>query len=666
MAADFSGYATKAGLKCADGRTITAEAFKHMDGQTVPLVWQHAHGDAKNILGHAILKARKDGMYAEGFFNETESGKNAKLLVQHKDITNLSIYANKLLEQGKTVLHGVIREVSLVLSGANPGALIDFVQLQHGDDGEIEQLTDEAIIHTGLEIEVDSPEDDSSTEDADPETEEDEKVEHADADATIQDIYDSMDPDQKRVTALMVGQALESVAAEHSDSTDEDALTHQKEETVVHNNVFDKDTDKDADGTELRHMVTQDDMKGIVQSAIRGGSLRGAVEEYAIAHGITNIEVLFPDARSLEDRPEFNKRRTEWVSGVLRDTRHSPFSRVKSIVADLTFEEARAKGYIKGNLKIEEWFGVSKRVTSPTTVYKKQELDRDDVLDITDFDVIVWLKMEMRMMLDEEIARAILISDGRDISNPDKIKDPIGAADGVGIRSILNDHELYVTTVYVNVDDANSTYDEVIDAVMDGMEFFKGTGTPDFYTTIKERNKFLKAKDEMGRRLYQNVGEVASALGVNSVICVEPMNDLTDVVGIIVNLADYNVGTDKGGEINTFDDFDIDYNKQKYLIETRLSGALTKIKSALVIRKTASANVLVDPNTPGFVATTGVITIPTQTGVVYKNAAGTTLTAGAQTALAAGASLVVNAFPASGYYFANNQEDSWTFKRNAA
>lgn len=659
MAADFSGYATKAGLKCSDGRTITAEAFKHMDGMTVPLVWQHGHSEPTNVLGHGILEARPDGMYVRGFFNNTKSGQHAKEFVQHKDITNLSIYANKLVETGKTVLHGFIREVSLVLSGANPGALIDYVQVAHGD-GEYDLLNDEAVIHTGLEIELEPEE---------PETEEEVveevAVEHA-ADDTLQDVYDSLTADQKNVVHYMIGQALESVAA-HSDSTqNEDTLTHQKEETVVHN-VFDNaDGSKTGEG-ELRHTLTAADVKGIVQSAIKGGgSLKHAVEDYALAHNIDNIEILFPDARTLQDRPEFNKRRTEWVASVLSDTNHSPFSRVKSLVADLTFEDARAKGYIKGTLKKEEFFGVSKRVTSPTTVYKKQKLDRDDVLDITDFDVVAWLKMEMRLMLDEEIARAILISDGRDISNEDKIKDPIGAADGIGIRSILNDHELYVTTVRVNVDDVNSSYDEAIDAVMDGMEYYKGTGTPDFYTTIKHLNKFLQAKDEMGRRLYPTKADVAAALGVRNVIAVEVMNDVPNLIGIIVNLQDYNVGTDRGGEVSMFDDFDIDYNQQKYLIETRLSGALTKIKSALVVMKTASTDVLVVPTTPTFVPATGVITIPTKTGVVYKNAAGTTLTAGAQTALAAGASLTVNAFPASGYYFGTSEGDSWTFTRDEA
>jgi len=671
MEADFSGYATKAGLKCTDGRTITPKAFEHMDGMKVPLVWQHIHGKVENVLGHAVLEARPDGVYAYGYFNETQGGKTAKLMVQHEDINAMSIYANSLMEKSKQVLHGMIREVSLVLSGANPGALIDQVRLAHADGSDPDILDDEAIIYTGLTIEhAEEPEPEEE-----PEEEDEDDLEHAAENATIKDIYDGMTEEEKQVVHYMIGTALESASsAEHSSITPDSDTENDAEEPLAHQegtpmNVFEtnsKTKPASAAGGELRHAMTPDDVKGIIQSAIRGGSLRDAVGDYAIAHGITNIDLLFPDAQTLNDRPEFNKRRTEWVGTVLSETRHSPFSRVKSIVADLTFDEARAKGYVKGTLKKEEWFGVSKRVTSPTTVYKKQALDRDDVVDITDFDVIAWLKQEMRMMLEEEVARAILISDGRDISNEDKIKDPIGAADGIGIRSILNDHELYVTTLNVNIDDANSTYDEVIDAVMDGMEYYKGTGTPDFFTTIRELNKFLKAKDTQGRRLYPTKADVASALGVNRIVLVEPMNDLTDVVGIIVNLADYNVGTDKGGEVSMFDDFDIDYNKQKYLIETRLSGALVKVKSALVIRKTASANVLVVPQSPTFVTATGVTTIPAQTGIVWKNGVtNATLTAGAQSALASGASLTVVATPAAGYYLSTNDDnvDSWTFKR---
>jgi hypothetical protein len=650
MEADFSGYATKAGLKCSDGRTITPEAFKHMDKMRVPLVWQHAHNEPGNVLGHAILEARDDGIYAHGFFNDTKAGQNSRLLVEHQDIKSLSIYANQLVEKSKVVLHGMIREVSLVLSGANPGALIDFVRVAHSDS-DIEVLEDEAVITTGLPLEFSHSD-----------SEEDEELEHAEGD-TLKDVYDSLTPQQKDVVHFMIGEALnQATSAEHSD-TDE-GLAHKEGTTdMTRRNVFEDDA-KPAGG-ELKHSLTHDDIKTIVANGIKAGSLKDAVEAYAFQHGIENIDVLFPDAKTLTDRPEFNKRRTEWVDGVLTGTSHSPFSRVKTVWADLTQDAARAKGYIKGSYKKEEWFGVTKRTTTPTTIYKKQQLDRDDIVDIVDFDVVVWLKMEMRMMLEEELARAILIGDGRDVGDADKIKDPIGAADGVGIRSIINEHELFATTINVNVDDANSSYDEVIDAVMDGMEFYKGTGTPDFYTTIGTLNKFLKVKDTMGRRLYPTKADVAAALGVASIVTVEPMGEVADLVGVIVNLRDYNIGADRGGEVSLFDDFDIDYNQFKYLIETRLSGALTRIKSALVIRKTAASNVLVDPTNPTFVNTTGVVTIPTKTGVVYKNSAGTTLTAGAQTAIAAGTSTVVNAFPASGYYFSTNARDSWTFKRPA-
>jgi hypothetical protein len=336
-------------------------------------------------------------------------------------------------------------------------------------------------------------------------------------------------------------------------------------------------------------------------------------------------------------------------------------------MADITQAEARAKGYIKGEFKKEEWIGVTKRTTSPTTIYKKQRLDRDDILDITDFDVVMWLKAEIRLMLEEEAARAILIGDGRSVDDEDKIKDPVGANDGVGIRSVLNDHELYVTTLFANIDDASSSYEEVVDVVMDGFEFYKGTGMPTFYTTIKHLNGFKKAKDLNGQRYYKTNDEVAQALGVGNIVTVEPMNEETDLIGIIVNLSDYNLGTDKGGEVTLFDDFDINYNQYLYLMETRFSGALTKIKSALVIKKTTSTNVLVAPTTPGFVKSTGVVTIPTKTGVTYKNGdTNATLSAGAQTALAPGATLNVLAVPASGYYFADNASDQWSFTRDSA
>jgi hypothetical protein len=662
MEANFGGWATKAGLKCTDGRIIMRGAFEHMDKIQVPLVWQHGHSNPENVLGHAVLENRDDGVYAYGFFNNTKQGQNAQNLVEHEDIKALSIYANQLVEKGKNVIHGMIREVSLVLAGANPGAMIDFVNLKH-DDGTYDVLEDEAIIHTGLELEFLIEDDSDETED---------ELEHADGDngddKTVQDVYDSMTDEQQDVLHYMIGVALEDAekkVAEHIDKSKQNALTHQ-EGAVVTRNVFDQTNNNSK--TDKKSVISHEDVKGIFADAQKVGSLREAAKNYvALQHGITDIDTLFPDAKMATGTIELEKRRTEWVSTVLGGTRHTPFAKIKTFSADLTQDEARAKGYIKGKYKLEEWFGVTKRTTSPTTIYKKQKLDRDDMLDIVDFDIVAFLKAEMRLMAEEEIARAVLIGDGRLVSDESKIKDPLGASDGAGIRSILNDHELFVTTINVNVDDADSSYDEVVDAVMDGMEFYKGTGTPTFFTTIPQLNKFLKAKDGMKRRLYANKQEVADALGVKQIITVEPMKEISNLIGIVVNLDDYNVGTDRGGELTMFDDFDIDYNQQKYLLETRLSGALIKPKSALIIKKTAAANVLVAPVKPTFVTATGVVTIPTVTGVVYKGNDGTTtLTAGAQTALAAGASTTVYAVPASGYYFANDAEDAFEYKRPSA
>lgn len=660
MVPDFSGYATKAGLKCSDGRTIMPDAFKHQDKMTVPLVWQHGHNKPENVLGHAVLENRPDGVYTYAYFNSTPQGQNAKALVEHKDITQLSIYANQLIEKSKQVFHGMIKEVSLVIAGANPGAMIDQVMIQHAD-GDTELLDDAAIIYTGLTLEhQDMPAE---------ETEESEEVvEHASDDATLQDVYDSLDEDQKNLVHYMIGAALEQAGAKHSDtendSTDnnsnaEDDLEHQ-EGSDMSRNVFEQGKDT----TETSRVVlSHSDVKEIVDNAQKIGSFKAAVEEYALAHGITDIDMLFPDARNIQNTPEWDKRRTEWVAGVLSGTRHSPFSRIKTMSADITQDEARAKGYIKGTLKKEEWFGLAQRVTTPTTIYKKQKLDRDDIIDITDMDVVAWLKGEMRLMLEEEVARAILIGDGRDPGDEDKIQD--GTNSGVGIRPIANEHELYATTLYVNLDDASSSMNEVVDAVISGRKFYKGTGMPTFYTTETVLSRFLLSRDTLGRRIYRTADELATELRVSSIVTVEVMESVPDLVGIIVNLQDYVVGADKGGEVNMFDDFDIDYNQYKYLIETRLSGALTKLKSALVIRKTAGTNVLVVPEEPGFVASTGVVTIPTVTGVVYKDVANATVAAGAKAAIAAGASVYYKAVPATGYYFADNASDEWTFTRDA-
>jgi hypothetical protein len=420
-------------------------------------------------------------------------------------------------------------------------------------------------------------------------------------------------------------------------------------------------------------------MRGIAKAAIRHGSLKEAVEEYALQHGIDNIDILFPDARTVTDTPEFDARRVEWVRGVLNGTKHVPFSRIKSITADITHEEARARGYIKGNFKKEEFFGLVKRVTTPSTIYKKQQLDRDDIVDITDFDVVVWLKSEMRLMLDEELARAVLIGDGRAVEDEDKIKDPAGSNEGAGIRSILNDHDLYAATVNVNIDDANSTPQEIVEEVMLHMRLYKGSGNPTFYTTLPMLTKLLLAKDGMGRRLWRTSSELAAEMGVAGIVTVEVMEDVEDLIGIIVNLRDYTIGTDRGGEVTMFDDFDIDYNQYKYLIETRLSGALTKIRSALVLKKVAGGAALVAPVAPE--QDDDEVTITNVTGVTYKIkektgtvtynsnpvAVGDTVTASYPIVLAEGAEVVIEATPASSsYYFKNNVEDEWSFIHRAS
>jgi hypothetical protein len=649
-------------------------AFKAQDGMRVPLVWQHGHTDPSNVLGHAILENREDGVYCHAYFNETQQAQNTKLLVKHGDIVSLSIYANRLVEKSKQVVHGVIREVSLVLSGANPGALIDNVNIAHGD-GSIEALEDEAVITSGLEL----------------------VLEHADAASsdegeTVQDIYDSMSDKQKDVLHYMIGAALEQAGVEHSDdsdevestdeaesddsteetdstesddesannsdnSSDEDDLGHTEGNDEMTRNVFEQGSD-----TKPKHTLSHSDIQSIVQEAQRSGSLKHAVEEYALKHGIDDIDILFPDAQAINNTPEWNKRRTEWVAGVLSGTRKSPFSRIKTLSADITFDEARAKGYVKGSLKKEEFFAVSKRTTSPCTVYKKQKLDRDDIIDITDFDVVSWMKGEMRLMLEEELARAILIGDGRASDDEDKIAD--GSVSGVGIRPIATEDELYATTMYV---EADITASGLVDAILKNRVHYKGTGTPTLYTTEAVITKLLLARDTVGRRLYRNVSELADELRVASIVAVEVMEDEPDLVGVMVNLQDYVVGADKGGEVGMFDDFDIDYNQYKYLIETRLSGALVKIKAALVIRQVSASATLVVPTEPSFVASTGVITIPTVTGVTYKRAdTDATVSAGAMSALAAGASLGIYAVPASAsYYFENDVNDEWTFTRDA-
>ena len=650
MKPHFSGYATKAGLLCTDGRTIMPDAFKHQDQMRVPLVWMHGHTDVENVLGHAILENRNGDIYTYGFFNDSQKAKHAHGLLEHGDINSLSVWANQLIERDHKVIHGAIREVSLVLAGANPGATIDMVTLRHSD-GSTTDLDDEVIIHTGLIVDVIEGDDETANTDA----KDDAELQHADApseDATILDIYESMSNVQKDVLHFMLGQALETATTDNTAAHGN--LTDTEGNTMEHKNIFEGKTPASTD------VLSHDALNQIVASAERIGSMKAAVIDYGIKHNITNIEELFPDAKAITDTPEWISRRTEWVASFLGSVRKSRFSRIKTVTADITMEDARAKGYITGNMKKEEFFSVSKRVTTPTTVYKKQALDRDDMIDITDFDVVTWLKAEMRVMLDEEIARASLIGDGRDIASEDKINEQ-------NIRPIAKDHELYTTTVNVNVGDASSSMNEVVDAVIMNRYKYKGSGNPNFYTTEYWIARFLTMRNPLtNERVYKNLSDLAVDLRVNAVIPVEVMGEEPDIIGIIVNPVDYVLGADSGGEVTMFDDFDIDYNKQKYLIETRLSGALVKPKSAMVIKSMVGTDTLVVPVAPTFVEATGALTITNTTGVVYKNGAGTTINAaGSPYTVAPGATYVVNATPAATYYFNTSDDDSWTFTRPA-
>jgi len=562
MEPDFSGYATKAGLQCSDGRTIMPGAFKHQDKMRVPLVWQHGHADPENVLGHAVLENREDGVYTYGFFNKTNKATHAKSLLDHGDITMLSIWANELVERAGKVLHGAIREVSLVLSGANPGALIENVTIRHSDGDDV-TLDDEVIIYTGLELEHANGDDDE--EESDDEDEE-----------TIQDVYDSMSDKQKQVLHFMLGQALEgSEETVQQDNLDDDANNTDQEGITMTRNVFEKGGQDDKPAAVLSHS----DMAEIVADATRLGSLKQAVESYALSHGINQIDTLFPEAQALTSAPEFFSRRTEWVNVVLNGARKSPFSRVKTHWADLTYDDARAKGYITGTEKQEEFYGTARRETLPQTVYKKQKLDRDDILDITDFDVVAWMKGEMRVMLDEEIARAVLIGDGRTLPDADKILED-------RIRPIAKDDPLFAIPVLCDM--AAGDIADFVDAVISYRSLYRGTGMPTMFTSESLLAKTMLLKDTLGRRIYTSLDQLATELRVSSIVPVDifdPAAGAGAVLAIIVNMNDYVLGSDKGGQVSLFDDFDIDYNQYKYLIEARCSGALVKLKSALVVKQ---------------------------------------------------------------------------------
>ena len=565
---DFSGYATRNDLQCGDGRVIRKNAFIDNDGREVPLVWNHQHNSPEDVLGHALLENREDGVYAYCTFNDTEYGKLAKKLVQHGDIRSLSIYANKLKQIGNDVIHGVIRELSLVHAGANSGAFIDQV-MAHSDDGDdggmIIGYDENIMLYHSSDFEkkdVEKKEKEDSKMDGDNKEEKKEK--------TVADVFNELTEEQKDVVYAMVGQAIEEGKKSGENNNDDGGKEEMK------HNVFEGDETQE-------NVLSHAAMETIISDAKRYGSVKESFLAHAEDYGIDQIDYLLPDVKSLNTPPEFIQRDMGWVQKVMSKTHHTPFSRIKSMFADITEDEARAKGYIKGKLKKEEVFSLLKRTTTPTTIYKKQKMDRDDVIDITDFDVIAWLKSEMRMMLDEEIARAILVGDGRMASSDDKINEQ-------NIRPILNDADLF--TIRWSVAAGSSDDDKAknfIRAAIKSRKNYKGSGNPVLFTTEDMLTDMLLLEDTIGHKLYKTEAELATALRVTEIVTVPVMENLTDkdskeVYGIIVNLSDYNVGADKGGAINMFDDFDIDYNQQKYLIETRCSGALIKPFSAIVLR----------------------------------------------------------------------------------
>ena len=639
---DFCGYATKNDLLCTDGRTIRRDAFKDCDGLTVPLVWNHRHDDPDMVLGHAMLQNRPDGVFMYGKFNDTEKAQTCKKILENRDVRGLSIWANQLKQQAGNVLHGVIREVSLVLAGANPGAMIDFAlshadgsdgeiyaylvgdeftELRHGDiefeeavtveEPVIEEITESELLH------ADDPKEEKKEEAAEkpkaeekeeePEMKEDtkEKVEEKEEDETIEDVFNTLTEKQKTAVYAIIA----SLSEDEDDNDEEDDEKGDKE---MKHNVFENETP-------VSNVLSHADMEAIFTDAKRMGSLKDAVEHHiedgVLAHsvvgpddygvsrgvapssssvdkyGIYDPDMLFPDYKNIDNMPQWIKRETDWVDEFMGSVKHTPFARIKTLMADITENEARALGYIKGNLKKEEFFTLIKRTTDPQTIYKKQKMDRDDIIDITDFDVVAWIKGEMRIMLNEEIARAALIGDGRSSSSDDKISES-------HVRPISSDSELFSVKVPVQAGaDDNATAKAFIRAAIKARKDYKGSGNPVLYTTEDMLSDLLLIEDQIGHLLYPNEQALMTTLRVRKIVTVPVMENATvpitsgstttarDLMGIIVNPVDYVIGADKGGAVNMFDDFDIDYNQQKYLIETRISGALVKAHSALVLYK---------------------------------------------------------------------------------
>ena len=627
MKSDFSGYATKNNIRCSDGRTIMHNAFAEQDGDVVPLVWQHDHNSPDNVLGHALLENRDDGVYCYGVFNDTPTAKQARELVSHGDINSLSIYANHLSQNGGNVEHGVIREVSLVLAGANPGAMIDNVAVQHSD-GNVDELDDEAVIYSGEELNHSDIFDIVQMDDEyEPEYEDD--ISHADGSdedsdgETVQDVFDTLTDKQKNVVYALIGMALNKNSSgdmEHADSDEDsedetvqdvfdtltdkqknvvyaliglaiDNATGNKENNTAEHSAFEGDAmnifEKNGMAMSTADYVSHEDQEAFMTAVAKENPT--SFKDFAIAHaqdyGIKDIGILFPDAKAVENQPELYKRDTEWVSTVLSGTRHTPFSRIKTYYADLTEDTARAKGFTldrdKNKRKMDEIFKVAKRQTTPTTIYKKQKLDRDDIIDITDFSVVNFLMSEMKVMLDEEIARAVLIGDGRSASAEDHINTE-------NIRPIVGDDEMYV--IYSVATAADEDMTAFVDRVRTSKTGYLGSGTPTMFISPSKHGQLMVQRDKVGRRLYDTDASLAAAMGVSAIVevplfenLVDPKKPNNNVDALIVNLRDYTIGTDNGGAVTSFEDFDIDYNQKKYLMETRMSGALTKLKSAIVI-----------------------------------------------------------------------------------
>ena len=579
---DFCGWATRNDLRCADGLTIRKDAFKENDGMTVPMVWNHDHNDPSNVLGHAYLENRPEGVYTYGTFNDTEAGQDARILVNHGDVNSLSIWANRLQKNGSDVLHGMIREVSLVLAGANPGAYIETV-VAHGDDSG-----ESAIIYSGDELELHHAEEEKEKD------MKEEEIRHAGEEAeapaeekpetnerTVKDVFDEFTDEQKKVVYALIAAAVEEAESGDEDEEEDEESEEKEEDKTVKHNVFDNETKPETE------VLSHSEMEAIMTESKRNGSLKDTV----LQHGITNIGNLFPEVRPASNVPETLSRRMDWVDTVINGVHKTPFSRVKSWYVDITADTARAKGYVKGRQKVEEVIAALKRSTLPTTVYKLQKLDRDDVIDITDFDVVAWIKKEMWTMLDEEIARAILVGDGRSSDHNDKINE-------LSIRPIWKDDDVYTIkqrVTYGNNPTADDKAKAFIQAAVRSRKNYEGAGNPVLFTTEDVLTDCLLMEDKQGRVIYDTMDKLTTALRVSKIVTSPVLENLTRtftennesvttaLLGIIVNLADYNVGADKGGEVNLFDDFDINYNKQEYLIETRCSGALVKPHSAIAL-----------------------------------------------------------------------------------